>query len=251
MQRPKTNASALLIACALSLQAAQPEFEVASIKSQGASDNEPVMKTTPDGINYSNVRIIKCIQAAYHVFGFQVSYPPTLKDLVDSEAYDIVAKAGHPAARPELMAMLQSLLAGRFHLQFHRETKEVPVYFLVTGKKALKLETAQGEGESLFRLGPGTAVFTHMPISGLVDFLYGLGPIQRPVIDRTALSGIYNFTLTLSDTHDDPTKPVVKTSSFSWPSIFADVQNIGLKLDPGKAPVEILVIDRAERPSGN
>src|ERR1700693_2081214 len=83
MQLLNTIASALFIACSVSAHAAQPEFEVASIKLGSDPDVEPAMKTTPDGISYSHVRLSRCIQAAYHVFGFQVSYPPALKDLVN------------------------------------------------------------------------------------------------------------------------------------------------------------------------
>lgn len=149
------------------------------------------------------------------------------------------------------MQMLQALLADRFKLRIHRETKEVPVYLLVTGKKRPKLETDSGEGETSFRFSGKGANFEHTSMVDLAEFLSGLGPVQRPVLDRTSLPGAFKFTLSLADIVADPTKPVDKPSMFAWSSIFAGLQEIGLKLEPSKAPVELLIIDHAELPSAN
>lgn len=245
----KTAVATLLATLVVDAQA--PAFEIASIKPHDPAAGDQGMKITPDGIHYSRVTLYECIRTAYHVPSSQIFNADSFSEILYSDRYDIVARADHRADRPELMQMLQTLLADRCQLRVHRETRELPVYLLVTGKKRLKLETDPGEGETSFRFNASGANFQHTTMPDLAEFLSGLGPVQRPVLDRTSFAGAFKFTLSLSDVVANPNTPFDKRSLFAWASIFADLQEIGLKLEPSKAPVELLIIDHAERPSAN
>jgi uncharacterized protein (TIGR03435 family) len=224
------------------------DFDVASVRLHDPAVPTQGMKLTPDGINYSRVTLHECIMAAYNVFGFQIR---EAEPEMVSERYDIVAKIDHKADKAELMLMLQALLKDRFKLQLHREVKELPVYVLVGGKKRPKLKIVDGAGEGSLRFSGEGAIFKQTSMPHFAEFLSGLGSIQRPVLDQTSLHGVYDFTLLLSDSQADATKSVDKRAFFTWPSIFQDVQDLGLRLESSKAPVELLVVDRMERPSQN
>jgi uncharacterized protein (TIGR03435 family) len=149
------------------------------------------------------------------------------------------------------MLMLQALLKERFKLRLHREVKELPVYVLVGGKKRPTLEIVNDAGEGSLRFSGEGAIFKRISMPRFAEFLSGLGSIQRPVLDQTSLQGVYDFTLSLSDGQADATKPIDKKAFFTWPSIFQDVQELGLKLESSKAPVDLLIVDHMERPSQN
>ena len=224
--------------------AAAPAFDTASVKSRkpGAKPGANFrMRVSPEGITYTDVTLSESIQAAYGVKRYQVTGP----DWITSATYDIVAKAAGPVPEPQLKLMLQTLLADRFKLTFHRESKELPVYTLVPGKKGPKLHDAQGEGESRIYPEGGSLVFKNYTMPGLADFLGR--PADRPVLDKTGLAGHYDFSIQLVD-GESPNPGDVKRAVKNWQSIFTDIQDqLGLKLEAQKAAVEILVIDHAER----
>jgi uncharacterized protein (TIGR03435 family) len=223
-------------------------FDVASVRLHDPAVSTQGMKLTPNGINYSRVTLHECIMAAYNVFGFQIR---EAESEMISERYDIVAKTDHQVDKAELMLMLQAFLKERFRLQLHREVKELPVYVLVGGKKRPKLEIVNEAGEGSLRLSGEGAIFKRTSMPRFAEFLSGLGSIQRPVLDQTSLPGVYDFTLSLSDNQPDATKPFDKKALFTWPSIFQDVQDLGLKLESSKAPVDLLIVDHIERPAQN
>jgi uncharacterized protein (TIGR03435 family) len=143
--------------------------------------------------------------------------------------------------------MLQTLLADRFKLKFHRETKEGPVYLLVKGNKELKLQDAKNKDDYPWAgsiagggiAGDGLAgINISMPLLATRLSWY----LRRPVLDRTGLTGSYDFKFEYAS--DDPRAERIA-------SIFASVQGIGLKLEAAKGPVETVVIDYAEKPSAN
>jgi uncharacterized protein (TIGR03435 family) len=230
--------------------AERPAFDVASIKLHDPANPRQEKTIAPGGINYSRVTVFDCIMDAYHVAGFQISGDYSFADVL-SKRYDIVAKAEHESDTAELMSMLQSLLASRFKLQFHRDAKEAPVYLLVTGKKRLSIKQVEDQGGTGVQVGPGGAAFKQTSMNALAGFLSRLDLIGRPVIDRTSLPGVYDFTLSLSDREAGDGAPPDKGAALAWPSIFEDVQDLGLKLESAKAPVELLVIDHVEKPSAN
>jgi uncharacterized protein (TIGR03435 family) len=139
-------------------------------------------------------------------------------------------------------------LTVRFHLALHRQTKEMPVYALVAGRGGPKFkESAPGatpRQSGSVSLTTVTSTFTKSSMEALVRVLSGAA--DRPVLDQTGLSGLYDFKLEFAC---DPAAAAAETSASS---IFTAVQEqLGLKLESTKGPVEVIVIDRAERPSEN
>ena len=148
--------------------------------------------------------------------------------------------------------MLQALLAERFQMRVLRETKELPVYALVVGKSGPQLHEAEGAGNGM-RIGRGRV--TTQAIS-MEPFAKNLGKLLgRTVVDRTGLEGKFAFTLEWTPDPGQPMGllgPSPASADDSGPSIFTALQEqLGLKLEPQKGPVEILVIDHVEKPSEN
>lgn len=149
--------------------------------------------------------------------------------------------------------MLQALLADRFHLRLHREMRQVAAYLLTVGKNGPKFKEAAGEGGPLLwglsRKPNGDPAVRltgdKTSMTRLADSLASL--TGRPVLDRTGLKGSFDFTMEYASEPDAP-----GSTPFSGPSMFSAFQEqLGLKLDAAKAPVEVLVIDSVEKPSAN
>jgi uncharacterized protein (TIGR03435 family) len=230
------------------IAASQPSFEVASIRPH---PGEITFASGPSihgaRITGTAITLLDLITEAYGVKYDQVSGGPSW---VNSDHYDIAAKAEGDVAltKEQSRPMLQSLLADRFQLKVHRETRETAVYALVIGKTGSKLTTssADASGGNFVRVGAGVG---HLEAQkGTMDWLvqqlsFSAG---RPVVDRTGLGGYYAFKLDWT-----PANRVGDADS-DTPSLFVAVQEqLGLRLESAKAPVEMIVIDRAERASGN
>jgi uncharacterized protein (TIGR03435 family) len=159
---------------------------------------------------------------------------------VNSEGFDIEAKGDHSASDAQLGQMVQSLLADRFKLALHRETRQLPVYALVVAKNGPKIRESTAARPGMAG-GPGQ--LDAQKIS-LQVFTQTLGrQLDHPVLDQTGLTGRYDFKLNWSPDESDAT---------GGPSIFTAVQEqLGLKLETQTGPVEVLVIDHAEKPSDN
>jgi uncharacterized protein (TIGR03435 family) len=229
----------------------QPAFEVASVKPADPQGRMIALFTYPGGrITVSLYTLQMLIEEAFDVQSFQVSGGPRW---INDDRYDIVAKppassksskANPPSPKAPLndeqRQMLQTLLADRFQLKFHRATKEGPVYLLVKGSKDLKLQGAKNKDD--------------YPWAGATDGLAGINIsmpllatrlsmyLRRPVLDQTGLTGSYDFKFEYPS--DDQRPDVIS-------SIFASLQGIGLKLEAAKGPVKNIVIDHAEKPSAN
>ena len=194
--------------------------------------------------------------------------------LLEREKYDLTAKAAHPTDLPQLRLMLQSLLEERFKLKFHRETRDLPVYSLVVARKgpaensglvegpegdcsvAVTPQDSAPNGKRLpacgnMNVGYGRIFGRRARISQLADRLSTL--LGRTVLDKTGLAGIYNVELTFAP---DPIMgeppqgaPAPDPSS---PSIFVAIQQqLGLRLQAGRGPVEVMIVDSAEKLSAN
>jgi uncharacterized protein (TIGR03435 family) len=240
--------------------AAPPAFDVASVKiselgrAGGEGSRKGTLHTAPGSVNLRNLTLKACVSWAYNVKDYQVSGP----GWIDGERYDIVAKAANPVNDDDLRRMLQTLLADRFKLVFHRETKELPVYVLGIAKEGLKIKPSVGEGESSFQpakgMGKLSLVVEHTSMSQFADLLSQ--PLQQPVVDRTGLQGGFDFTLDLAKylAMDNPgshegegmTRPVgisaVETALF-----MALREQLGLKLESKKNPIDLIVVDKAEK----
>jgi len=244
-------------------QAAAPapqSFEVASIK-PSAPDGVVISRTqaTAGGRFTATGTVKYLIQYAYGVQDFQITGVP---GWLASERYDIVAKAETSANADQIKLMLQSLLAERFRLMLHRETRQLPVYALVVGKNGSKLHESstkdigpKGPGWSM---GRGQLSARMSPISVLTALLSQ--QLGRTVLDKTGLKGAYDFKLEWTPDEgprgmglpaDDP-KGEPPSVAAPGPSIFTALQEqLGLTLKSEKGPVQVLVVDHVERPTEN
>jgi uncharacterized protein (TIGR03435 family) len=241
---------------------AAPAFEVASVKPSAPGTRGRSILRSPGGrFTATNAPLRDLVQNAYGVQDFQISGRPTW---FNTERYDIVAKAEGDVSVAQSRLMLQTLLADRFNLALHRETKELPVYVLVVAKNGPKFSQSKpGESESDtgFRTsaanGPVTA--RKVLISEFAKVLSG--ELGRAVLDRTGLTGYFDFTFQWApDSNRTPpgdgdggrAVDTVPPPDTTGPSLFTAIQEqLGLKLEPSKGPVEILAIDHAEKPDAN
>jgi uncharacterized protein (TIGR03435 family) len=202
------------------------------------------------GLRVKNSPLRGLIESAYDVRDFQIiGGPPWL----DADRYDLLARSqpGDAAApRAEDMKAtrlrLQALLADRFHLVVHRETRDLQEYALVVAKSGSML-VAVPAGTPPARAGVqsmcGRMTGTQAPISGLV--LYLSRELKRPVLDRTGLAGRYNFELSWT-----PELAPCADATDNAPSIFtALLEQLGLRLDSIKGPVDTVVVDRVDKAS--
>ncbi len=153
--------------------------------------------------------------------------------------------------------VLQQFLADRFHLSLHPETIEVPIYSLVVVKSGSKLQrVTPPEGDQRGFMDPkdvGVEVGHHVTMGGLADMLsHSYFGLDRQVFDHTGLTGNYDFTLTFEPMQSSRTGAEAVSEPSGRPSIFTALEEqLGLKLEPSKGPLQTLVIDHVERPSAN
>jgi len=164
-------------------------------------------------------------------------------DALSTDRYDVIAKVSPAASKEQRMLMLQALMAERFKLVVHRETKELPTYTLVVGKGGPKFRPVEDDGSAV-EIGPGDGLQIrahHISMKSLAAAPQG--SVGDTVVDATRLTGLYDINL---DFNVDESKP------FEGPTVFEAVQRqLGLKLEAGKGPVEVVVIDHVEKPSVN
>ncbi len=230
-------------------QSAQ-KFEVASIRPHKGPYTEVGVRISGPKVTIEAYGLLGLIMDAYQLTeDIQISGGPPWMS-ADSVRFDIAAIApGDGATSQEnLRLMLQALLADRFQLKVHRVTQEIPVYALVVAKNGPKLkESAPAEESSVTASGGRTAQITMANVSTERLAIQLSGGLDRPVVDKTGLKGHYDVKLNWIPEFAGPPPP-----GSDGVNIFTAVQEqLGLKLEPQKAPIEILVIDHVERPSEN
>jgi uncharacterized protein (TIGR03435 family) len=217
---------------------AQVTFEVASIKPNRSADGNSSTSITNGRLSMRNVSLKRCILQAYDLKEYQLLVP----DWLGTVAFDIEAKP--PAAtnnEGQFRQMLQALLADRFKLTVHRESKMLAAYELVAAKNGPKLQAAPNDGNSHTNSSRGHMTAQHVSMAELADKLARL--VDKAVVDSTQLMGVYDFKLEWTPDSDDQ-----KTDAAPGPSIFTALQEqLGLKLQPKKLPIEMLVVDHIER----
>jgi uncharacterized protein (TIGR03435 family) len=252
-----TGAKALLLAAAGIVAVAQsqtgpsaaPAFEVASVKPSAPGEGNPPdiprnLYSAPGHFMMRNVSLRYCLEWAYDLKDYEIEGPDWINY---ANRYDIVANASGPASDNEMKLMLQTLLTERFQMKLHREMKTLDVYTLLPGKGEPKIKDPEPDEQTGITGSPAAAGFIKQPISRLTFLL--TRRMDRPVIDRTGLKGQYDYTVNLSGLNFNGDTPADSTA----PDIFTAVQaDLGLKLQPQKAPVQILVVDHAEKvPTAN
>ncbi len=246
-----------------------PEFTAVSIKPNKSADSRVMMRGNRGGrLDATNVPVRTLITWAYQVREFQISGEPSW---VDSERFDVVTKSdGNPRfdfLKPELETMFQGVLADRFKLALHRETKELPVYSLVAAKNGPKIhpvdeqgcpEVPTPENPCRFLRRPQFAQLKgeKAPMGALVLMLSIV--TGKTVVDKTDLKGSFSYTLDWKKYLDQlqassgPEVPQIFDPASVGPAIASALEEqLGLKLESTKGPVEILVIDHVERPTEN
>ena len=263
-----------------SLEAQAPAdaaFEVASVKPNKSGDGRVMLGLQPGGrFNATNVPLRLLLRQAFNVQEFQIVGGP---DWLGSDRFDVVAKAPEGEFTADRMRpMLRSLLAERFQLAVHNETREMPVYVLAKARADGKLgpnmtpaavdcaavmrgRRAGGpppapsqpgqKVECGFMIGPGRMNAGGMPMTNLAQSLSPL--VGRIVLDKTELTGDYDFELTYSPEGLAGLPPLLNGApppvDPNAPTIFTALQEqLGLKLDSRQGPVDVIVIDRVEQP---
>jgi uncharacterized protein (TIGR03435 family) len=225
--------------------------EVASVKpSQSGDRGLPSIRRVPDGrFTMTNGTLKLLISWAYGVADHQISGGPSW---LNSERYDIVAKWEGDTSWAHVSQMVQTLLANRFQLRLHRETKQLAGYALVVGQNGPHLHEAEGTGQGT-RIGKGRIAAQRVSMEHFAKQLERL--LGVTVVDRTALKGDFAFKLEWTPDPSQPPGllgPSPTPAEASGPSIFAALQEqLGLKLESATIPVEILVLDGAAKASEN
>jgi bla regulator protein BlaR1 len=245
----------------LSLRAAigQPlKFEVASVKPATPHTSGTSFEITPAGGLSARISLGFLIAVAYQIKPFQLLGAPAW---LDKEEYAIAAKppAGPLPKRPgqidaEFIERLRALLAERFQLAVHKESREMPAYVLLIAKKGPKLREVDAKPEDFrLRLGRG---WIRNEGEAKVAMLTSLlsNQLDRPVFDETGLAGFYKFDLTWTPDSPVPFREATaaRPPAEAGPSLFTALQEqLGLKLEAARRPVQMIVIDKVERPSEN
>jgi len=229
--------------------AAVPTFEAASVKPASPEATDFGVDTDPGLLRVEAQTLRDMVRVAYGVNDSQVVGGPKW---ANSDRFDITGRANGPAGGKELLTMLQSLLADRFKLAFHRETKTAQGYALVVAKGGIKMQKSEST-ESNSSGGRGRIDAQGFSMHQFAERLTRV--MRAPVEDATETPGRFNFTLTWSP-DDSSTKPLASDrpaiDDSNAPSIFTAIQEqLGLKLESRKVTMEVLVIDRAEKPGEN
>ena len=228
---------------ALAQPAPSPAFEVASIRSVQPG-NESI-ETGPASLTMRYVHLTACVRWAYGVQDVQVSGPPWLGDVW----FDIFAKSANAVSVAELRAMLRTLLAERFKLAVHRDSKEMTALVLTVGKDGHELKAVDTEGSPRFEAGNEKVKGKGATVAQLADFI--ARELRVPVVDRTGLAGRYDYVLDIAPYFSEESRKAMGPNS-PPPDANAIVavamqKELGIKVEAKKVPVEIVVVDRVEK----
>lgn len=259
---------------------APPEFEVASIKPSGeAGPGRAQAGIRIDGAQFtaSFFSLRDYIGIAYSLKPYQITGP----EWIGSQRFDIAAKLPAGASRKDVPEMLKALLADRFQLKLHHDKKEFAVYGLVTGKGVVTLkesvDATEGNG-NVNVVGGGDANGTSVNLGNGAGYTFGSDKFEgrkltmatfadnlarfldRPVVDMTGLKAAYDFVLPVtpedframqirSGMNAGVVLPpqVIQMAESSYDSLHASLAKVGLKLEQKKAPLDVVVVDRAEK----
>jgi bla regulator protein blaR1 len=271
-------------------QEARRTFEVVSIKSNTSGPGPTMLGPQPGGrFVATNASARMLLRLAYRPMqDYQILGGP---GWIGSDRFDVEAKANGTLTIDELAGAVQSMLQDRFQLQAHHESRELPIYVLTVGKDGAKLKSVDpppprdpnapapappppppppggpgSPGNTSFApppgammMGPGMVSASAVSMTQVVTLLSQL--LGRPVIDKTNLKGFFDLKLQfapdsapggpLGPGPGPPIAPAAGASDPSGPSIFTAIQDLGLKLDSTKGPVDVLVIDSVQKPTEN
>lgn len=241
----------IVMAAIIACQAQSPAFEAASVKVNPTGLGR--IRRDPGRLDITGMTLKGMMRYAYDVRDVQISGGPVW---LDTEYWNIDATAGREISDAERKKMLQSLLTERFRMTIRREMKELPVYALEVAKNGSKLKPGtEGAPERVMlnvKSGLVIMIGESVTLPKLAEILFG--EVKRIVVDRTGSEGNFDFKLEWAP--DPANLPSINGAkmepSSDGPSLFTAVQEqLGLKLESTKAPVETLVIERAGKAAEN
>lgn len=236
-----------------------PEYDVATVKVNDTGSGSIRVSITDDLLQATNIPLATMLEVAFDIRPEQIVGLPHWAEV---DHYDITAKVVdmnkqqlHGLSEDQRRVMIQHLLADRFHLQSHTEKRTLPLLELTVAKEGIKFaewkkpadDQSPNQGKGSMRVNNDEMSATGVTIDRLIRFL--ASQTRTPIVDKTGLKGTYNFQLkwqreeagTDSGLHDQ-----------ALPSIYAALpEQLGLKLESGKGPVDVLVVDHIEQPSEN
>lgn len=223
----------LFILCLAAVALSQAaEFEAATARPNQCGTSPAGMRLSGSQLTIANAPLQRIAGAAFGIGEDRIDSLLTGPSWITTECYDITAKMPTGETPAPLPSMLQELLKTRFGMSFHRETRELSAYALVVAKAGLKAKPAQPGARTGFRIRTGHIESESATMAGLTDKLSRLA--DRPVVDKTNLSGSYAFQL---DWEPDPGQ-----------SLYTAIQEqLGLKLEAQKEPMEVIVIDQISK----
>jgi uncharacterized protein (TIGR03435 family) len=251
-QHPALTSFALICAavavCGAMQDSARPQgaprlrFDVTSVKPSPRMINGGVavdQSFTPRSVTIHGIRLNELIMRAFSLKAYQISGPEWL----GSESYDVLAKTSEPVTDSVRASMYQDLLAERFKLEWHFETRSAPCYELVVARNGLKIHPVEpnGQGARMWNNGLGVRL-TQASMSVFAKSLSE--KVDRPVLDKTGVSGLFDFDVKWVPLTAEPEMDVDS-------SVVSALARLGLKLESKKSPILMLVVDRIERPSAN
>lgn len=227
-------------------------FDVASIRPSQGGDRAANMQAalghaariSPDGVILRNVTLRTLTSWAYHVLEFQVTGP----DWAGVNRFDVSAKAAGPVSEDELRTMMQALLADRFKMSIHRDTKETSAYVLQVAKGGLKIKESTSEGEADIQPNQ-QRMSVSIQRTGMPELVAILGNVFRaPIVDQTGIKGRYDATIDVAKYMAD----MRPSEGGAPPDPIAIVtrglqEEFGIKVEAKKMPVDFVVIDRADK----
>jgi len=237
---------------------ANPAFEVATIKpSIPNSPGQAITVGRGGGNAFAtlNTPLSELIKFAYGVHARQVTGGPSW---LESDKFDILAKPDTPGIpnATQLKSMVQKLLAERFGLEFHREKRELSAYVITVDKagvKMAKVDQNRGNLPGFGGRGPGSVGVNNSTMAEFADFLQAR-ILDRPVVDQSGLTDRYDFTLEWKPdiAQLGPNAPALPQNIEDRPDLLTAMrQQLGLKVESTKAPVEVMVIDKVTKPTEN
>lgn len=223
--------------------AGRAEFDVVSIKRADPGNPGRMTQSAPGRFHGENLRLLELVMGAWHLNHDQIVGGPKW---METAGWDIVARFPAGTDPTRVAEMTKTMLAERFSLESHLEKRILPIYGLTIAKNEFKLD--EGDGRSRMSVGPRLIHYG----SGTMEQLAGQlsGYVGRQVIDETGKSGQYAIDLSFAPLQ--PGASEADSAQDPAPSIFEALEEqAGLKLVPGKGPVQVLVIDKADKPTAN
>jgi len=227
----------------------QAAFDAASIR-ENAGGPEPrgTIQASPGSLVMRNTTLREAISWAYDEPGVRVGVLEGPK-WADTVRYDIVARPADAASNTQLRIMLRALLADRFKLVVRAEKRESAIYALTVDPKGHKLRPSTTTGGRLTQPDAIGLAFHNTTMSDLQLFLLSVPGLDRPVINRTGVEGAFDFTLALPPAVD-PNQPL-KGITGGILTLADALAPLGLRLEPQKVPLDVITIEKAEKPSAN